>query len=583
MAREIFKKQPRYIPDEKDPRDYIFSAPHPTKLPERVDLRKYTPQVEQQGHLSSCTANAGVNSLEILLYKANKFRDLSRLFLYWIVREPYPWLLEKDAGAYLRDVYKQASKYGVCWEDVWPYDESKVNVEPSDEAYEDAAKKLVKEYRRIVEYLNDDEYAITATKIAIAQGFPVIVGAEVTEDLFYVRGPLEKQDYKGTLKEGAKVVGGHAMCVVGYDDRLGGFIVENSWGKEWGDGGFFLLKYDVALKDIHDAWVCTKFWDVAFEPEWERGHNLTDYDTVERNLNIEDVLDLWDSYVVLECTVSRGIEPFEYEWQFVEGVGIYKNLMYPSEDGRACRVKVCPMHEPMTWVYCCQVTDSGDPPYRVRQYFKLHIDSADYYDKTTIEKVFLAYLRKPATAEEMQAELPKFRQFQDRRDYSADFVSRYNWHASDKGSLIRELTQFLYDREATDSDIQEYSKYSVDGIPHMMVFLAKSKDYSKVCRKAKVARMVTNVLIREGLTDVDEDILKYPVERCEEFESYTVVKDYITKQVEERKRRKEDEKREHREDDRKDEDDDDEGLKKFIPLAIILAILLLLVVLTLLT
>ena len=113
----------------------------------------------------------------------------------------------------------------------------------------------------------------------------------------------------------------------------------------------------------------------------------------------------------------------------------------------------------------------------------------------------------------------------------------------------------------------------------MMAFLAKGKDYSKVCRKAKVARMVTNVLIRDELTGVDDDILRYPVEHCEEFESYTTVKDYITKQAEERKRKKE--KREHREDDHRDEDD--EKLKRFIPLAIILVILLLLVLLTLLT
>ena len=40
-------------------------------------------------------------------------------------------------------------------------------------------------------------------------------------------------------------VGGHALCIVGYDDKLGGgaFKIANSWGKNWGKSGFFWLRY----------------------------------------------------------------------------------------------------------------------------------------------------------------------------------------------------------------------------------------------------------------------------------------------------------------------------------------------------
>jgi hypothetical protein len=40
-------------------------------------------------------------------------------------------------------------------------------------------------------------------------------------------------------------VGGHALCVVGYDDNVGGgaFKIANSWGKNWGKSGFFWLRY----------------------------------------------------------------------------------------------------------------------------------------------------------------------------------------------------------------------------------------------------------------------------------------------------------------------------------------------------
>ena len=42
-----------------------------------------------------------------------------------------------------------------------------------------------------------------------------------------------------------KVYDGHMMTIVGYDDNISGgaFRVVNSWGEEWGDGGYFWLKY----------------------------------------------------------------------------------------------------------------------------------------------------------------------------------------------------------------------------------------------------------------------------------------------------------------------------------------------------
>lgn len=42
--------------------------------------------------------------------------------------------------------------------------------------------------------------------------------------------------------------GGHALVVVGYDDRKEAFRSMNSWGKNWGDDGYIWVKY----KDFGD-------------------------------------------------------------------------------------------------------------------------------------------------------------------------------------------------------------------------------------------------------------------------------------------------------------------------------------------
>ena len=376
---QYYNNQHKLFPDEHDPRDYIFTAPEPKEFPKKVDLRVYTPQIENQGHLNSCTANAGVNALEILLYEANKFKDLSRLFLYWIVREPYSNLRRRDSGAYLRDVFKQASKYGICWENIWPYVESKVNTKPSEKAFKDAKEKLVKEYKRIVGYstreTERDEYALTLTKIAIANGFPVIIGLRIGKQFFKIHGPLEKQDYHSINSKDNKYVGGHALCIVGYDDDLGGFIVENSWGKHWGDNGFFLLKYEVAMHDIMDAWVCTKFWDISFEPKWILENPFRNYDTIHMKINYYTDLD--DQHrLKLTSTVEGGVKPLKYKWKMQKGILMYADDIEPVDDGKSAYVKIGPYSgKEYEWIYTVDIYDSANPQHKVRQYFKIIVDS----------------------------------------------------------------------------------------------------------------------------------------------------------------------------------------------------------------
>jgi len=38
-------------------------------------------------------------------------------------------------------------------------------------------------------------------------------------------------------------IGGHAVLAVGYDDGSQRFMVRNSWGAEWGQGGYFSIPY----------------------------------------------------------------------------------------------------------------------------------------------------------------------------------------------------------------------------------------------------------------------------------------------------------------------------------------------------
>jgi hypothetical protein len=46
---------------------------------------------------------------------------------------------------------------------------------------------------------------------------------------------------------------GHAFAMLGYDER--GFLIQNSWGTEWGSYGYAILSYDDWLRNAMDCWV----------------------------------------------------------------------------------------------------------------------------------------------------------------------------------------------------------------------------------------------------------------------------------------------------------------------------------------
>jgi C1A family cysteine protease len=55
-----------------------------------------------------------------------------------------------------------------------------------------------------------------------------------------------------------KMLGGHAVLVVGYDDSEQRFIVRNSWGKGWGQAGYFTMPYAY----LTEANLSDDFWTV---------------------------------------------------------------------------------------------------------------------------------------------------------------------------------------------------------------------------------------------------------------------------------------------------------------------------------
>jgi cathepsin L len=49
--------------------------------------------------------------------------------------------------------------------------------------------------------------------------------------------------------------GGHAVAIVGWSDAKQAWLIKNSWGTDWGDGGFGYIGYNSNRIGRHSAWI----------------------------------------------------------------------------------------------------------------------------------------------------------------------------------------------------------------------------------------------------------------------------------------------------------------------------------------
>lgn len=255
------KKSLGWRPDTPDFRDVTFRESLRVKLvnvelPSEVDLRSGMPPVYDQGQLGSCTGNAIAAAIEYAR-KREQLEDFipSRLFIYYNERV-IEGTVNEDAGAEIRDGIKSVVKLGACSETDWPYDIGQFADKPLDNCYTDARQDLVKTYASVPQ----DEDSI---KSCLALGYPVVFGISVYSS--FMSSDVASSGIVDMPGIDDQLEGGHAILMVGYRNGDRRFIVRNSWGPSWGQGGYFTIPYDYVL----DGDLAADFWqiDVVGSPD----------------------------------------------------------------------------------------------------------------------------------------------------------------------------------------------------------------------------------------------------------------------------------------------------------------------------
>ena len=234
----------RIKPSRPDERDYIYHNDTIVEHKEYVDLREWDTIVESQDSLGSCSSNALTNAYELCVNRMypEYFTHLSRLFIYYNTRAEYGDILIDD-GMFIRDGLKSLQKFGVCSEQLWPYDVEKFDGRPTDECYEDAKKRKILKYEKLI-----SNYYITDV---LNNNKPVVFGMEIYEGFMDLNERTSTVSFPGRKE---KSLGGHAMCMVGYDLSKRLFLAKNSFGPNWGSNGYCWIPFDYIRQEGYDIW-----------------------------------------------------------------------------------------------------------------------------------------------------------------------------------------------------------------------------------------------------------------------------------------------------------------------------------------
>jgi Papain family cysteine protease len=223
-------------------------------LPEAVSLAAYAPNRQNQGKQGSCVAWSSAYAARTILEAASTKQDpntisYSPAFMYNNIA------LEDCQGSYIQKAMEFMQTRGAVRYQDFKYDENDCSRQASGALVQQGQQNKIHGFHRLTETDNVNGINVRAVKEHLAKDAPVVIGMMVGGS-FMQRMMNQKVWHPTSEDKDMTGFGGHAMCVIGYDDRVegGAFQIMNSWGNDWGQNGIGFVRYADFKEFVREAY-----------------------------------------------------------------------------------------------------------------------------------------------------------------------------------------------------------------------------------------------------------------------------------------------------------------------------------------
>ena len=250
------------MPDRIDIRDWFYQPPL-IALPDQLVNIDAVPKILNQGSEGACTGFALAAAINFRLSAKGVNRFVSPRMLYEMARKYDEWPGEHYEGSSARGAMIGWVRHGACSEELWPKTLHGIQHFNQQIAHE-ARQSPGGAFYRVMHIQVRDVHAALREVGAVYMTIMVHKGWDrpgrrahrtdlLTAPLRYESNGRTKTVNMPIIQRQGHSDDGHAVALVGYNDI--GFIIQNSWGEDWGYQGFALLPYEDFLLHATDVWV----------------------------------------------------------------------------------------------------------------------------------------------------------------------------------------------------------------------------------------------------------------------------------------------------------------------------------------
>lgn len=215
------------VPD-RIPKKETFKAFNSFSVPKELICKSYNTPVENQGNLPYCAAYAASSFAENILWRKRHYPvEIDPVPLY-----KYAKTIDGDPNG--GGTFLECTMEALLVKDYFDKDLCKIKQIGGASIFGNSGA------------IRDVQFAIHRYGICMA-------GFDITDEWFNPKGNWIRDD------KVYRSAGGHAVCIVGWNEK--GFLILNSWGKQYAEDGYVWITYDAFLRRFIYATTMTHVLD----------------------------------------------------------------------------------------------------------------------------------------------------------------------------------------------------------------------------------------------------------------------------------------------------------------------------------